>query len=429
MNPPHYRSNWGMILADYVLWGMAMNFIGLSTVMPAFVRQFTDSALIIGMVNTVWNGAWLIPQLAAANALSHIRRKQGALVRAGLISRINLWLIALALALGLWQRPGWLLVVFFALLTLFFGFDAFCSIAWFDIVAKAIPANRRGRLFGIGQVVTSLVAIAIGAFVRWILGPQGPAFPMNYAWLFGLAGLCTLLGLGALASIHEPLEDVPQERASWRSYLPQLVKILREQTAYRRAIAAWLISGLVALAAPFYVLFATDHLRLTPETIGLFIIAQTLGSLIGSSGFGALAERKGPGAVIRASIVASVTGPLMALALYFVRQASWLTWAYAWVFAALGIVNSSIMLGFMNYILELAPPAQRPTYMGLSNTLGGVLVLVPMLGGWLLQATSYPVLFAAAAVGPVVAWGIAMGLPASHQTRDSATQEHTVLQP
>ncbi len=428
MNPPHYRSNWGMILADYVLWGMAMNFIGLSTVMPAFVRQFTDSALIIGMVNTVWNGAWLIPQLAAANALSHIRRKQGALVRAGLLSRINLWLIALALALGLWQRPGWLLVVFFALLTLFFGFDAFCSIAWFDIVAKAIPANRRGRLFGIGQVVTSLVAIAIGTFVRWILGPQGPAFPMNYAWLFGLAGLCTLLGLGALASIHEPLEDVPEERASWRSYLPQLVKILREQTAYRRAIAAWLISGLVALATPFYVLFATDHLRLMPETIGLFIIAQTLGGLIGSSGFGALAERKGPGAVIRASIVASVTGPLMALALYFVHEASWLTWAYAWVFVALGIVNSSIMLGFMNYILELAPPAQRPTYMGLSNTLGGVLVVVPLLGGWLLQATSYPVLFAAAAVGPAVAWGIAMGLPASHQ-KDPATQAHTVLQP
>jgi len=82
----------------------------------------------------------------------------------------------------------------------------------------------------------------------------------------------------------------------------------------------------------------------------------------------------------------------------------------------------------MNYILELAPPAQRPTYMGLSNTLGGVLVVVPMLGGWLLQATSYPVLFAAAAVGPAVAWGIALGLPASHQ-KDSATQAHTVLQP
>ena len=414
--PPHYRRNWTMLLADYVLWGIAMNFIGVSTVMPAFVRQFTDSAPIIGMVNTVWNGAWLIPQLAAANALNHLPRKKGALVRAGLLSRFNLLIVALALMLGLWQRPGWMLVAFFALLTLFFGFDAFCSIAWFDIVAKAIPANRRGRLFGTGQVIGSLLAFGVGAFVRWILGPQGPVFPANYAWLFALAGVSVLLGLAALASVAEPLEDVPEERATWSDYLPQLVRILREEAVYRRVIAAWLLSGLTALASPFYVLYATDQLGLAQEMIGLFIIAQTLGGLVGSFGFGALAERRGPGAVIRISVAVGASGPLVALALHFARVAGWLPVAYAWVFVVLGIVNSSIMLGFMNYLLELAPPGHRPTYMGLSNTLGGLLVLVPMLGGWLLQTTSYPVLFAAAAVGPVAAWVIAMRLPASQQS-------------
>ena len=419
--PPHYRRNWTMLLADYVLWGIAMNFIGVSTVMPAFVRQFTDSAPIIGMVNTVWNGAWLIPQLAAANALNHLPRKKGALVRAGLLSRFNLLIVALALMLGLWQRPGWMLVAFFALLTLFFGFDAFCSIAWFDIVAKAVPANRRGRLFGTGQVIGSLLAIGIGAFVRWILSSQGPAFPANYAWLFALAGASVLLGLAALASVAEPLEDVPEERASWSDYLPQLAKILREEAAYRRAIAAWLLSGLTALASPFYVLYATDQLGLAQETIGLFIIAQTIGGLVGSFGFGALAERRGPGAVIRISVAVGATGPLVALALHFARVAGWLPTLYAWVFVVLGIVGSSIMLGFMNYVLELAPPGHRPTYMGLSNTLGGLLVIVPMLGGWLLQATSYPVLFAAAAVGPLVAWVMAMGLPTSHQTGNSSS--------
>jgi len=419
--PPHFRRNWLMLLADYVLWGIAMNFIGVSTVMPAFVRQFTDSAPIIGMVNTVWNGAWLIPQLAAANALNHLPRKKGALVRAGLLSRFNLLIVALALMLGLWQRPGWMLVAFFALLTLFFGFDAFCSIAWFDIVAKAIPANRRGRLFGTGQVIGSLLAIGIGAFVRWILSSQGPAFPANYAWLFALAGASVLLGLAALASVAEPLEDVPEERASWSDYLPQLVKILRKEAAYRRAIAAWLLSGLTALASPFYVLYATDQLGLAQETIGLFIIAQTIGGLVGSFGFGALAERRGPGAVIRISVAVGATGPLVALALHFARVAGWLPTLYAWVFVVLGIVGSSIMLGFMNYVLELAPPGHRPTYMGLSNTLGGLLVIVPMLGGWLLQATSYPVLFATAAVGPVAAWVMAMGLPTSHQTENSSS--------
>jgi MFS family permease len=329
MNPPHLRHNTALILADYVLWGMAMNFVGMSTVLPAFVQHLTNSPPIIGMISTVWNGAWLLPQLAAANALSHVPRKQAALVRAGLISRPALLLIALALALGLGQQPALMLVAFFALIAVFMGFDAFCSIAWFDIVAKAIPANRRGRLFSAGQVLSSLSAIPIGVFVRWILSAAGPAFPGNYAWLFGLAAASVLLGLVALALIREPLEEVQQERASWRAYLPQLVKILRENAAYRRAIGVWLLSGLTALASPFYVLYATERLRLSPETIGLFIIAQTAGGLVGSLGFGALTERRGSGAVIRASVAFAATGPLVALALHLApgNSAGWVTFA------------------------------------------------------------------------------------------------------
>jgi len=228
---PHYRRNMAALLADYVLFGAGLSFIGVSTVLPTFVRLFTDSAPIVGMISTVWNGAWLIPQLAAANALNHLPSKKPALIRMGLLSRASMLAVALALMLGLWQRPGWLLVVFFGLLALFWACDAFCTIAWFDIVGKAIPANRRGRLFGVGQVGSSLVAIGIGAFVRWNLGPHGPGFPANYASLFALASLATLLGLGALAVVHEPVEEVSKERIGWRNYIPQLIQLLKEQPA------------------------------------------------------------------------------------------------------------------------------------------------------------------------------------------------------
>ena len=71
---------------------------------------------------------------------------------------------------------------------------------------------------------------------------------------------------------------------------------------------------------------------------------------------------------------------------------------------AIGALNSSMMPGFINFVLELAPPEERATYIALTNTLCGVLLVAPFLGGWLLQATSYPVLFAVTAVG------IALGL-------------------
>jgi MFS family permease len=150
----------------------------------------------------------------------------------------------------------------------------------------------------------------------------------------------------------------------------------------------------------------------------VFIIAQTVGGVVASFGLGALAEQRGPGAVIRVTVAVTITGPLVALLIHLARAASGLTAIYAWVFVVLGVTGSAMMLGWMNYVLELAPPGHRPTYMGLSNTLGGLLVLVPMLGGWLLEATSYPVLFATSAVGPLIALAIAVRLPGSPASKE-----------
>jgi hypothetical protein len=59
---------------------------------------------------------------------------------------------------------------------------------------------------------------------------------------------------------------------------------------------------------------------------------------------------------------------------------------------------SAWMLGFTNYMLEIAPPNIRPAFVGLGNTLMGLMAFVPAVGGWLLQTTSYTVLFATATV-------------------------------
>ena len=75
-----------------------------------------------------------------------------------------------------------------------------------------------------------------------------------------------------------------------------------------------------------------------------------------------------------------------------------LIWAYYVAFFAVGVTRSAMMLGFTNYTLEIAPAALRPAYLGLSNTLMGVMAFVPALGGRLLELTSYPVLFAVAAL-------------------------------
>ncbi len=408
---PFYRRNFALIMADYVLFSLAMSLVGVSTVLPAFVQHLTQSAPVVGLVTAVWNGAWLAPQLLAAQSLTHRARKKPILVLTGLIGRPAFLMVSMALLSGVAARPAWMMAVLLASLAFFWGADAFCTIAWFDIVAKTIPPHRRGRLFGSAQILGGLLTLGAAAFVSFMLGPTGPAFPQNYAWLFGLASGLVLLGLGALALIHEPPESAPVERVGWRAYASQLGSLLRHGSLFRRVILARGLDGIAMLATPFFVVYAVDVLGCGAEMIGVFVAAQTWGSVMASLGLGALSERVGAGAVIRVAVLANLSGPLLALLTFPLRSAAWLWLPYTLVFALLGVVNSAVMLGWMDYLLQIAPPGQRPTYTGLANTLTGLLIPMPILGGWLLQVTSYPVLFTVALVGPLLAWALVRTLP------------------
>jgi MFS family permease len=76
----------------------------------------------------------------------------------------------------------------------------------------------------------------------------------------------------------------------------------------------------------------------------------------------------------------------------------------------LGVVGSAWMMGFFNYLLEAAPEGMRPAYVGLSNTIMGIPTLAPIVGGWLLGATSYTVLFGVTAVIVAVGFLFTLGL-------------------
>ena len=102
-----------------------------------------------------------------------------------------------------------------------------------------------------------------------------------------------------------------------------------------------------------------------------------------------------------------------------------LAWAFPLIFALLGMVEAAIVLGYFNYVLDLAPEAERPVYMGLTNTLAGGLVVMPLIGGWLLERTSYSTLFAVALLGVAPAALLALTLPQPVQT--AAPDPHPVV--
>ncbi len=410
--PPHFRHNFTVLLIDYVFFGVAYSFLNPNTVLPAFARTLMASEPLVGMVSTIMAAGWLLPQLFAAAVIGQKPRKKPYLIWAICIGRPIYFLLALVIWSGLTRYPEWMLVVFLAGMGFFNVLDGIASVAWFDLMGAAIPPTRRGRLVGAAQLLGGLLGIGVGALVGAILSSPMLPYPRNYAVLFALGGLALMPSAVALMLLREPERKVSTSTTTSLSLRSQLREAWGGWPDFRRLVfGRWLI-GLFGLALPFYILHATEVMKLPDAVVGWFVSAQMVGGIVASVGLGWLSERWGPRAAIWAGATATFISPLLALLIHLTGS-RWLTQTYPLVYFCYGITNNTWMMGMFNYLLEIAPEDRRPLFVGLYNTLGGVLVPVSFLGGVLLRFTSYPVLFA------VTALGVAGGLWISLRLRDT----------
>jgi MFS family permease len=413
---PHLRRNFVAIAGDWICFLLAMTVVSYRSVTPAFVSRLTDFAPLIGLVATIGEGAWLLPQLVAAHHVAGREWKKPYVIVNMLVGRPMYLLVALAIFLTGDAYPWLLLAIFFLAQTIFTVTDALGSVGWFDILSKSIPPARRGRLFSTAQIVGGSLAFGAGFAVSLILGPRGPGFPYGYGLLFVLSVTFLFLSILFYSSLKEPPQEVRKEREPWRVYMPRLVALLRQNRQFRLINVVRMLAGLSGLALPFYVVYATDILQISDENIGLFVSAQVLGGIVSSFAMGYLNERSGSKIVTQMTIALAVSAPLLALLIHFyIPPDTTVIYIYALVFFLIGATMSGYMQGYMNFVLEMAPSDERPAYVGLYNTLGGTLLVVPLLGGWLLQSTSYPILFGAALIGPAASLALTFQLAEPRQ--------------
>ena len=410
----HFRRNAFAFIGEATLFGLGLMFASTTTILPGFVSQLTGSAVLVGLIISLTEGAWRLPQLLFANWLACKPRKKPYLTRAGLIARPAYLIFAIALCLGVWRSPLLGLSAFFVLHTVMYTALGVDTIVWWDVLAKAIPARRRGRILGASTVLRGFIAIGAGVFISFLLGDSGPGFPINYTVSFAAAGTFFLLSLVAWLFVVEPEEPVTRQRTPWRAYFPQLLTILRDDGALRRLLIVRLLAGFNGFALGFYVLFAIQELGFPTAMIGIFAAVQTVGGILSGVLFGWVSERFGNHRVIQIATAVGMTSPLAALVFLIAEPgASWMP-LYSWVFVTIGVFMNADFIGFANLNVDLAPPGERSTYVGLFNTISGLVVIWPAIGGWVLERTSYLALFSVTAAMLMIAHMASWWLPAFH---------------
>lgn len=116
--------------------------------------------------------------------------------------------------------------------------------------------------------------------------------------------------------------------------------------------------------------------------------------------WGRASERYGNRTVVWLSSLLSIPAPLLPLALG--SRLSYMAFTVA--FALLGVAQTGTDIGFLSLGLDLAPAAERSLYLGLLNTVLGVVSFSLLVGGWIVSRWGLEAVFGVGVVFAVLSF-------------------------
>ena len=389
--PLDTRRNFFVFTGDVVTFSVGIYFIPTITVLTGLASALTTDKALIGLIGMAWSVTWFLPQLVAARLMHGKKREKPYLIVPSIIGRQVFLLFALWLIFTEAQEPILTIWLLFLAILIFNICDALAGVAWFDMLSRALTPRVRGRSMAIGQFIAAIGGIGAGLVVQHVLSPEGFPFPANYAFVFLCAWACFMASLVIVFFLQEnPVTDESLRQTRASSFQQDLRHILRTDRLFRRTILARFLVSIEVMAASFYVVFIREQLNLPDAVIGQFTLAFILGSVAGIVLFGWLHDRFGTRRVLQASSTMQFVAPLLALGVAsipaLVATSPELAVNLLLVSVALnGAVSHSLLLGYLGYVLDNAAERHRATYVGVFNTVNGVVSLAPVLGGMLIN--------------------------------------------
>jgi MFS family permease len=384
----HFKRNFLLGVSNGVLFHFAWAFTNTSTILPLFISRLTPSEILIGLASTLEALGWFLPQIAVAAMTLHRTEQLPVYVKAAFLRGGSFLLFAVMIFILGEENPSYLLMTFFFLFSLYSLGGGMAGVSFTDIVGKTIPEEKRGSFFGARKLVGGGLAALGGLLIQRILGLYD--FPHNFGVLFLIASALIILALVSTCLVKETPTTMRPEKKSVRENLLLGFRIAKGDRNFRRFLYTRIAIGCYVMGLPFYIIYGKEFLSLPASMAGLLLTIQMVGYLSSNLLWGYLSNRSNNRLVLVLSALFSGICPVlvlsdMAFGIPF--------WAYASIFFFLGATIAGLDLGYMNYLLEIAPEQRRPIYVGFLNTVVGPTLFLSAVGGLIVQLFSFGALY------------------------------------
>jgi len=393
----NFRWNFVVNTLDGASFTFGLSFIAYTVILPLYVSHFTNNPLLIGLIPVLGTAGYLVPQLFTANVIERAPLKKFFPVNLGFFTeRLPVFLLAPSAYFLATSQPDLALVSFFMLFAWHTIGAGLIVVGWQDMIAKIFPVDKRGRFFGISNFLGNGTGILGALAVPFMLKKY--TFPLGFVFSFAIAAVLIFISWVFLALAREPAVYSTRPPVSQLDYLRSLPAILRRDRNFRLFLLSMFIFSLSGMATGFLVVYAKETWNLTDAQAGGYVIALQVGLALANLFFGLLSDRKGH------KLSLEICGLLSVLSLVLAIIAPGPLWFYP-IFFFRGAVNGGTFISGISIVYEFTGSENRPTYIGLANTISGAAgAIAPLIGGLIAGAASYRSMFILSAVIGAVSW-------------------------
>ena len=388
-DPKNLRHNYLVNILDGGFFGFGLGFASFTAILPLFVSHMTSSAILIGLIPAIHSTGWQIPQLFTAQRISRLESYKPFV----LFMTVQERLPYLGLAAVAWFLPSLgtkLALIITFILLIWQGLGAgFTANAWQNLIGKVIPGEYLATFFGVQTAAANLLGSA-GAILAGIILEQYSS-PHNFAFCFLITSAMLVCSYYFLSRTCETCRPVTVTIENRQDFWKKVNKNLKLDRNFRWFLVTRMLFLFGMMAFAFYIVYAVRYHNMSDVTAGVMTGTLFITQVVANPLLGWIADRLGRKGVLEIGALFAMMSSLLAW------LAPSLNWFYL-VFILDGIANTAFWTIGMAFSMDFGSEEERPTYVGMSNTLiAPATILAPFLAGWLADTWGYPATFVTAA--------------------------------
>ena len=360
------------------LWGFAMAFHNMNSVIPMFLAQMGASAFVLGLIPGGFILLVALPQLLSAylfHQSPHIKK-----LNIGLHFAMAPIAFLIGMAFYYFEFVGQTGIMVYLILWVIWSLSVgFLVPVWADFLASVTVASRRGRFFGITFTVNAIMGMIGGYVLKEVLSMDSLSFPSNFGAAFLIMTTAILIGnifFFFIKVIHPPTPKKEQVDHWWQ----RLKTIYIQDRNFRNYIYSRALAAATMMPLAFYGVDLQDRFDLPLSSAGTFTFFLVVGQAIFNIVFGYIGDIYGR----KMAIGGFFLGHFLAGITAILATEPWMAYlTFVFVGMGFGAGQSSFMVFVYEFAGELGD--RKLYYAALDTAVAPVIIVYISIAGLIVE--------------------------------------------